>query len=215
MLPTLLVWDFNGTILDDGRLLVDVNNQMNRERGLPEISYDFYRNYFDHPPLPFYLRMGYDFKQESYAKVSEEFLDRYEKYQEKAPLMPHVLEVLTWAKERGIPQIIVSAHEQRRLEAHLHHLGIASYFDHVSGENSQIIGGKVERARALARSGQYNFSNACLIGDTTHDYAAAQAMNCYCILYSGGHQSFSRLRQAGAPIVSDLSQIPALLEQLS
>ena len=33
MLPTLLIWDFNGTLLNDGHILVDVNNEMNRRHG--------------------------------------------------------------------------------------------------------------------------------------------------------------------------------------
>lgn len=211
MLPTLLVWDFNGTILDDGHILVAVNNEMNRERGIPEISYDYYRDNFCHPPKPFYESIGYDFEKEDYREISRQFLERYELRQQEAPLMPHVTQVLQWAKEQGIPQIVLSAHVQDMLERHLQRLGIREYFSHVSGESSHIIGGKVERAKALAASGQFDFSNAYLVGDTSHDYQSAQAMNCHCILYSGGHESMERLKKVGAPLIDDLSKLPDLL----
>ena len=213
-LPTLLIWDFNGTILDDGLLLVETNNKLNRDRGIPEISYAYYRDYFDHPPRPFYEGMGYDFSKENYDEVSREFLDLYEEKQQSAPLMPHVLDCLRWAAERHIPQIILSAHQQSLLEAQLQRLGIAHYFAHVSGESSHVIGGKIDRARALAQSGAFDFSKAFLIGDTTHDYDSAKAMGCSCVLYSGGHQSLSRLQQADAPVIASLEELPALLEQL-
>ena len=211
MNPSLLIWDFNGTILNDGHLLVAVNNEMNRKRGLPEITYDYYREHFSHPPKPFYEKQGYNFDNEDYGEISRIFLERYEELQQEAELMPHVIEILTWAKEQGIPQIILSAHKQDMLERHLQRLGIMDFFSHVSGESSHIIGGKVERAKALAESGAFDFSHAVLIGDTDHDFHAAQAMDAACILCSAGHQTVERLKATGAVVISDLSQIPHII----
>ncbi len=213
MLPTLLIWDFNGTLLNDGPILVGVNNEMNRQRGIPEITYDYYRQNFDHPPKPFYEKLGYDFEKEDYAEISRVFLELYEQRQQAARLSPHVEEMLHWAAEKNIPQIIVSAHKQDMLERHLERLGIRHFFAHVSGESSHIIGGKVERAKALAESGQFNFSHAVLIGDTSHDYKAACAMGADCILYSGGHETPERLSAAGVPIIDDFAKLPALLDK--
>lgn len=215
MLPTLLIWDFNGTILNDGEILVGVNNEMNRDRGLAEISYDYYRSHFDHPPKPFYEKLGYDFSTEHYEDISRQFLDLYELRQQDAPLTEHVTEVIAWAKEKGIPQIVLSAHEQQRLENHVERLGLTDYFDHISGESSFVIGGKVDRAKALAQSGRFDFSRAVLIGDTIHDYHAACAMNAGCILYAGGHQTLQRLQAAGVPIIHSMAQLPQLLEHYS
>lgn len=213
MLPTLLIWDFNGTIINDGEILVAVNNEMNRARGIPEISVDYYRTHFDHPPKPFYEKLGYDFSKENYEEISEQFLDLYELRQQAAPLTEHVVEAIRWAKEQGIPQIVLSAHEQQRLENHVERLGLREYFDHISGESSLVIGGKVDRAKALAESGRFDFSRAVLVGDTIHDYHAACAMNSGCILYAGGHQTLERLQAAGVPIIDSMAQLPQLLEQ--
>lgn len=215
MLPSLLIWDFNGTILNDGQLLVAVNNEMNRERGIPEITYDYYRDHFSHPPQPFYEALGYDFSQEDYGEISRLFLERYELRQQEAPLMPHVLDALNWAKEQGVPQIVLSAHKQDMLERHLSRLGIRDYFSHVSGESSHIIGGKVERAKALRESGSFDFSSAILVGDTDHDFHAAEAMGVACVLYSGGHQSVDRLRATGAPVLDNLALLPPLFLELT
>ncbi len=207
LLPSLIVWDFNGTILDDGHILVEVNNEMNRERGLKEISYDYYRVNFDHPPKPFYEAIGYDFSKEDYAEISRQFLERYELSQRSASLSPHVKEIIERLWELGILQIIMSAHQEDMLRRHAENLGIAKYFSHISGESSSVIGGKVERAKALAESGRFDFSSAILIGDTIHDYHTAKAMGADCILYSGGHQNLERLQAAGVPIIDDFSQL--------
>lgn len=213
MKPSLLIWDFNGTILDDGPLLVAVNNQLNREHNLPEITYEYYRNYFCHPPQPFYEQMGYDFQKESYAEVSRIFLERYEARQQQAPLMPHIVDVLSWAKSENIPQIILSAHKQDMLEEHLRRLGIAEYFSFISGEQTAVIGSKIGRAQQLRQQNIFDFSHAVLIGDTIHDWESAQAMELPCILYSGGHQSLHHLQSSGAPIIDDLNQLPAFFTE--
>ncbi len=213
MLPTLLIWDFNGTLLNGRHILVEVNNEMNRLRGIPEITYDYYRQNFDHPPKPFYEKLGYDFEKEDYAEISRVFLEKYEQRQQAASLSPYVVEMLRWAEEKRIPQIIVSAHKQDMLERHLERLGIRHFFSHVSGESSHVIGGKVERAKNLAESGQFDFSRAILIGDTSHDYKAACAMGADCILYSGGHETKERLSSAGVPIIDSFAELPAFLEQ--
>ena len=214
MKPSLLIWDFNGTILNDGLLLVEVNNKMNRERGIPEITYDYYRKHFGHPPKPFYEELGYDFEKEDYGEISRLFLDEYELRQQEAELMPHVIEILTWAKEQNIPQIILSAHKQDMLERHLQRLGIMEFFSHISGESSHIIGGKVERAKALAEAGLFDFSRAVLIGDTDHDFHAANAMGASCILCSAGHQSVERLMATDATVIESLDQIPTILSSV-
>ncbi len=215
MLPTCVIWDFNGTILNDGHILVATNNEMNRERGLPEISYDYYRRKFDHPPKPFYEELGYDFSKEDYGEISRQFLALYELRQQDASLSPHIEEVLHWLQEQGIPQIIVSAHKEDMLRRHVQRLGIEGCFSHISGEGSHIIGGKVERARALAESGAFDLSRAVLIGDTIHDYHTAEAMGAACILYSGGHQTLERLQAADVPIINDFAELPKLLTSMS
>lgn len=213
MLPSLLIWDFNGTLLDDGWLTLEINNIMNRDRGLPEISPEYYGDHFDHPPMAFYEKLGYDFEKEPYVDLSREFLARYDARHLETALTPHVTDALQWAKEQNIPQIVISAHNQQSLTEHLELLGILPYFQLVSGEDSLVITGKVQRAKTLAESGAFDFSNAVLIGDTTHDFDTAQAIGCRCVLYTGGHQTPRRLASTGAPVISNMEHLIPLLEQ--
>ena len=209
---SLLIWDFNGTLLDDTWLIVEVNNQMNLERGLAPMSLEYYREHFTHPPKPFYTELGYDWEKETYAQVSREFMDRYEERRNEVSLTDHALEVLEWAKNHHLPQIILSAHNQQRLEEQLERLGILSYFEKVSGNSDLVITGKVQRGIELSKTLSYDFSKAVVIGDTSHDCETAQAMGCQCILYSGGQGCGEKLRACSSCVVSSLAEIPSLLE---
>ena len=51
---SLLIWDFNGTLLDDvGAALASVNDMLER-RGISSINIDTYREYIDTPIRHFY-----------------------------------------------------------------------------------------------------------------------------------------------------------------
>ena len=59
---THLIWDFNGTILQDMDLGIRCTNTMLTERGLPVIpSVEAYREIFGFPIDEYYRRLGFDF----------------------------------------------------------------------------------------------------------------------------------------------------------
>ena len=62
----LLIWDWNGTILDDTRLCIDIENELLRERGMPEITEAWYLSHFTFPVRRYYAKMGYTFETESF-----------------------------------------------------------------------------------------------------------------------------------------------------
>ena len=46
-----IVWDWNGTLLDDAWLCVEVLNQMLSQRGRAAITLEFYRQHFKFPVI--------------------------------------------------------------------------------------------------------------------------------------------------------------------
>ena len=56
----VVIWDFNGTILDDVDLVVrSVNGQLAR-RDLPSLTIERYRDIFGFPVADYYRRIGLD-----------------------------------------------------------------------------------------------------------------------------------------------------------
>lgn len=206
---THVIWDFNGTLLDDCQLAVNINCEMNKKRNKPEVSSDFYRDNFLHPPSEFYIRMGYTFEEEPYEAVSREFISEYACRQHQALLTAGVTEALEAFARAGLSQLVISAHLENLLTAHIKDLGIAENFTHLIGTSESVVSGKVERALQFASENAMDFSKAVFLGDTDHDLETAKALGCDCVLYSGGHQSGWRLRELGCPVYDTMAEIVA------
>lgn len=62
MRPELILWDWNGTLLDDVQLCVDALNRLLARYGYPQrYDRDQYRAIFGFPVQEYYARAGFDF----------------------------------------------------------------------------------------------------------------------------------------------------------
>ena len=68
----------------------------------------------------------------------------------------------------------------------------------------------VDTLQTLARMGWQQ----AVLSATDHDAAVAAAIGATCVLYTGGHQSRTRLEKASPYVIDDLAQLPALLETI-
>ena len=59
-----IIWDWNGTLLDDKWLCVESINQALQKRNLPELSDDRYMEVFTFPVQEYYKAVGFDFDKE-------------------------------------------------------------------------------------------------------------------------------------------------------
>ena len=75
MKDVTVVWDWNGTLLNDVELNCAIMNRMLLERGkkpLPDL--ETYRRIFGFPIKGYYERAGFDFSREPYEDVADEYL---------------------------------------------------------------------------------------------------------------------------------------------
>ena len=73
-----VLWDWNGTLIDDLQMNIDLENSMLRQRNLPPLpSKEFYLENFDFPILDFYHLIGYTFENETYEEVAEIYAAEY------------------------------------------------------------------------------------------------------------------------------------------
>ncbi len=208
-LPDYILWDFNGTILDDVETGIRSVNQLLRDRGLPEIpDADHYRQVFGFPIRDYYSRLGFDFTKEPYEAVAVKWVELYLQHAVTAPLCPGILETLDFFKQRRVPQIILSATQLTMLEQQLTDLGIRDYFTEVMGLDNIYATSKTQLATAWRE--RHPDSNVLMLGDTTHDYEVACAMDAACILIEGGHQPRSVLASCGCPVIHNLFEISPL-----
>jgi phosphoglycolate phosphatase len=205
-----VVWDFNGTLLDDLGIGIGAINALLSRRAMPEIrSYDAYHEVFCFPIEEYYRRLGFDFSREPYEVLAVEWVKEYRARENTAPLRDGARSLLSRFRAHGLRQAVLSATEETMLREQLSSLGILPYFEAVIGRGDIYASDKV--ALAAANAHRFGDGRVLVIGDTVHDFAVAQAMNADCILVAAGHHSYEKLIPCGVPVVRDLLDCTALL----
>ncbi len=72
-----VIWDWNGTLLNDVPHAVDTINFLLGPRGLPLMSIERYREIFSFPIRRYYETLGFDLQAESFADLCDQFIDRF------------------------------------------------------------------------------------------------------------------------------------------
>jgi phosphoglycolate phosphatase len=208
---THVIWDFNGTILDDVQLGIDCVNRMLARRGLPILAdREAYHRVFGFPIEDYYRRVGFDFEREDYHSVlAPEWVALYLAGEGNCPIHPGVAETVTSIRRKGLGQVILSASDLTQLTGQLSRLGLVDEFDEILGLDNIHAHGKT--ALAIAWKQRNPDAVPLFVGDTEHDADVAEAIGGDCILFAGGHQSRERLAMRGMPVIS---AIPELLDFL-
>ena len=210
--PRQVIWDWNGTLLDDAQLSLEVADGMRRRRGMePMGTLAVYRRLFFFPIYESYLAMGYTFTDETYEEVAAEYHAAYNARVQDCPIYREAPAVLAAIREKGIRQAIVSASRQDRLNEQVTHAGIAGYFDGLYGLGDELAASKQAIAERLVASLPYAREEILFVGDSTHDAAIAKALGCPCVLLTTGHQDVEALSPCGVPLIASLEELLPLL----
>ena len=202
-----VIWDWNGTLFDDGWLCLDVMNEALIQRALPTLSPERYMKIFDFPVIDYYRRAGFDFEKESFAKVGGEFMAVYNSRRHEAQLRDQATSVLARFNESGVTQSVLSAYHHDWLEEALRHFGIRDAFKQVMGLGDHHAHSKIELGQALMKTLPYDADNIVLVGDTVHDFEVAQTLGVDCLLIPGGNHSRQKLETCGVPVFDTLDLV--------
>jgi phosphoglycolate phosphatase len=206
-----IIWDWNGTLLNDAWLCVEVMNGMLEERGLRKITLNIYRTIFDFPVRDYYLKLGFDFESEPFEKVGMDFMIRYNERQNECNLHPDATGILSRIAEKGHKQYIMSAREEAELRVEVIKSGISGYFDLVYGLDDHYAHGKTDVGLRLLRDMGIGRETLLFIGDTLHDADVAKELGLDCILVADGHHSRERLEGSGRTVLGSLEELNRIL----
>ena len=207
-----IFWDWNGTIIDDAALCVRVTNTLLERRDTALIDLPVYLEKFTFPVINFYHAIGFDFTEKEYPEVAHEWISEYKNlFYDNSSLNGDVIGALELIKNKQMTQSILSACESTLLNDSIDHLNLRPYFKDVHGTDNVRAHGKVDLARSVIEELHCENHEALLFGDTIHDYEVAQEIGIDCVLIAQGHQSEARLRQCGAPVISDISFVHTVL----
>ena len=207
-----IIWDWNGTLLNDGWLFVEVMNIVLKRRKMNPITLEKYREIFGFPVKDYYIKLGFDFDTESFENSGLEFIKEYENHCFKAELYPQAIPLLNELQKLEISHSILSAQHQILLDDLTQYYKIRNQFIGIIGLDNHYAHSKVENGVNWMKQLKINPKNILMIGDTDHDFEVAIAMGVDCVLLSHGHNCLLRLQNTGAIIINDLMELSELFQ---
>lgn len=208
--PRLVLWDWNGTLLDDAAYAMGVRNRVFPHFGLPTIdSLEAYHEQFTFPVRLYYTRAGVT--EENFVAVAHAWMEEYIRGCREVPLFPDAGEALDAFAAAGCAQAVLSASKLDTLTMQLECAGILNRFTGVLGLNHIYATSKEAIGRAYLEETGMEPGRCVMLGDTLHDAEVAAALGCPAVLIARGHQSRKTLLTAGVPVCGSLSEAAELL----
>jgi phosphoglycolate phosphatase len=201
-----IVWDWNGTLIDDTWLCLEIMNGQLIKRKLSPITYEVYQEVFDFPVRNYYEKVGFDFTKEPYETVAGNFIGEYARRRFECSLHFGVRAVLEKYSLHGFDHYLLSAYADTALREMIEHYELSSFFVNIIGQEDHYATGKLDQGKQLMASIDSDKELIVLIGDTTHDSAVAKELGISCILLAHGHQSKRRLLACDVPVAGSFSE---------
>ncbi len=212
MEPELVLWDWNGTLLDDVDLCVAALNRLLAAHGYPQ-RYDHagYKAIFGFPIEDYYRRAGFDLAKHPFPLLAERYMADYIPASAACPLAAGAENALAALQKAGVRQVVLSASPLSTLQMQAAQRGVAGYFDRLLGLDDIYAKSKVALGLAYLKENGFDPARAVMVGDTVHDLEVARAMGVGCVLVACGHQPEGVLRAAGVPVAADIPAAARLL----
>ncbi|MBX6357086.1 MAG: HAD hydrolase-like protein [Micromonosporaceae bacterium] len=206
-----LVWDWNGTLLDDLSLVVDATNAALVAAGGGPTTVDEHRREFRRPVTEYYsLVLGRPVDEEEFARLDKIFHDAYAEGLTTCALAADALDALqSWTGT----QSLLSMWFHSELVPTVDRFGLTPYFARVDGNRAAVGGGpKAPHLAAHLAALGLDGADCVLIGDSVDDADAAAAVGARCVLYAGGFTDPERLRRCGVPVAATLAEAITLAQ---
>jgi len=209
-----IIWDFNGTLLNDAQLSVDCDNHVFDELGLPHITIEDYRAHMTMPVRDFYTALGIDLNVYKYETIARIWLDMFNRDAVSCGLVPGALEAIDRLREKGYTQSILSASYEPDLRKQCEGLGLSSRMVVINGLSDESARKKTDIGRAQMKELGLEGKDVVLVGDMLADAELSRALGTACVLVPWGHNAAQRLKGAGFPVAASFEELEEIIERL-
>lgn len=211
-----IVWDWNGTLLDDLAIVVESLNVGTAALGFPAIDEDGYRDHFTRPVRAFYDSLfGRPVSDSEWDHLNHTFHDEYYSRVERARLTVGAVEAVDRVSALGWSQSLLSMSVHAQLLDAVTKRGIADRFALIDGLTVATGGLKSEHLETHLSSLEQDPASTLLIGDTPDDAVAARQVGARVVLYDGGSHHLPTLSAMGAPVAHTLGEAVDLALRLA
>ena len=206
-----IIWDWNGTLVDDGCLFVELINRVLKKRKLKEISLNIYQEKFCFPLEEYYSKLGFNFNIEPYEVPSMEFVRLYNKNKYRPLLYSGATNLLKKICDLGIKNYLLSAQNQTSLIDLVKFYELEQYFTDIRGTNNFHARGKFETSKEMLKNvGPHN--SFLFIGDTNMDMDIAKQHASPAIAIGFGHQLKTRFKKSkNIKLVNSFKDLDSLI----
>ena len=210
-----MVWDWNGTLLNDNHAVLAAVNAVCAGFGCVELTWGQWQAAYARP-----MRVSYEqilqrtLDEEEWEQVDKLYHERYDALLHTCELAAEAHDVLRQCTDNGLTQSLLSMWFHSRLTPTVEHYGLTSYFTRIDGLPGEVGGGS--KAESLVRhleAQQLAPADVVLIGDVVDDAHAAQAAGTQCVLVSTGAMAPEALVATGAPVAASIAEAVRLLHQ--
>lgn len=198
-----LVWDWNGTLLNDLGLVVAATNTALRSVGAAPVSEEEHRRDFRRPIIDYYgSLLGRVVTVEEFAEMDGIFHAEYRLGLRTCGLAADALTAITtWSGT----QSLLSMWFHKDLVPTVDDYGLTGHFRRVDGLKAALGGGfKAEHLKTHLAELGLDGSDTVLIGDSVDDAHAAASVGARCVLYTGGFTAREKLSGVGVPVADTL-----------
>ena len=144
-----IIWDWNGTLLNDVWLCVDIVNNLltnHNNRHLNELEY---KEVFGFPIVEYYNKIGIDLQKESFDRLTHKFISNYEAKVKECLLHVCAQDVLHDFSKNNFNQFMLTAAHKESVLPLLNHHMIEKFFMEVEGLDNHRAESKVHRGKHL------------------------------------------------------------------
>jgi phosphoglycolate phosphatase len=215
-----IVFDWNGTLLDDIHALHSCTNKLLESEGHAPVDIHAFRSSYDIPFRRFYENFRFTGEQidKLMSLENSAFHEHYEPLADRAGLRPGAVELFDHAKANGIDMLILSNHLVDPIKAQLRRLEVESYFKAVLAYADRTVQfrdmTKGERLRRFRMNGGGHPPEALIVGDSLEEIDIAREQNLISVAITGGCVSEERLRAAKPDyVIHSLHELKPIMQE--
>ena len=205
---THVVWDWNGTILDDNDAVVAAVNAVCAAFGRPPIELDHWRSIYRRPLLDCYEELlGRKLSTPDWIEIDRHYHEKYRTLLPTTRLAPGIPDELRRWQAGGGRQSLLSMWFHDELMALVTEYGLVDLFARIDGLRVDTGGhGKTDHLIEHLTAQQVDPAEVLVIGDVLDDAAAAAAVGARCVLVTTGVSTRQVLKAAGVPVVDSIAE---------
>ncbi len=216
-----VIWDWNGTLVDDLELVVAAVNLSLEDIGATPIDADLYRTHYTRPVELFYERLlGRPLEEREWRRIDRVFHEGYREGVPSLPLTGDARAAVEQVSAAGWTQSILSMWWNDELMAAVAAHGLDRFMIRVDGNRGEAGETKLRHLRRHLHDleedlGALNRARVVLVGDALDDAGAAREVGIWCVLYDGGSHHRAELAGVGMPIADCLTEAVEIASRLA